>query len=361
MRSRSGRTRLGASAAVTVALALAVAGCGSDSGDGDSGSDSDSKTGGQLTFASYGSAYQDAQNEAMLTPWSEESGAKVVNDSPTSYPKIKQMVDAGNVTWDVIDTEPFYPAQNCGTTLEKLDFDEIDTSQFPEGTWTDCSIPFMQYSTMITYNTDTFSEAGPQSPADFFDTEKFPGTRLVPSWAGGGALELALLADGVAPEDLYPLDLDRAFAKLDTIRDDLEFWDTSSESQQAMEDGTADLFFVWSGRAYEAEKNGAKIDAVWTDNLLSWATLSIVKGSDNVETAQDFIEYAATAEPQARFAELQPYAPANLEAKPDLDELGQKYNVADAEIQDQAVVTDAQYWADNAAEADKAWTSWSTS
>lgn len=360
MRSRSGWTRLGV-AAVVAPFALALAGCGGDDSDTTGTNGGDSEDGGQLTFASYGSAYQDAQNEAMLTPWADQSSAKVINDSPTSYAKIEQMVDSGNVTWDVVDTEPFYPAQNCGTTLEELSFDNIDTNQFPEGTWTDCSIPFMQYSTVVVYNTDTFGAAGPQTPADFFDTDKFPGTRLIPNWAGGGALELALLADGVAPEQLYPLDLERAFAKLDTIRDSLEFWDTSSESQQAMEDGTADLFFVWSGRAYEAEKNGAAVEPVWADNLLSWATLSIIKGSKNVEAAQEFIEFAATAEPQARFAELQPYAPANLDAKPELDELGQKYNVADSEIQDQAVVTDAQYWADNADEANKAWVSWSTS
>ena len=347
---------------VSLTLALALAGCGNgDSGSSDESASEGSEGGGQLTFASYGSAYQDAQNEAMLTPWAEETGATVTNDSPTSYAKIEQMVDSGNVVWDVVDTEPFYPAQNCGTTLEELSFDDIDTSQFPEGTWTDCSIPFMQYSTVVVYNTDTFGDAGPQTPADFFDTATFPGTRLIPNWAGGGAIELALLADGVAPDELYPLDLDRAFAKLDTIRDSLEFWDTSSESQQAMEDGTGDLYFVWSGRAYEAEKNGAAIEPMWTDNLLSWATLSIIKGSENVDAAQDFIEYAATAEPQGRFAELQPYAPANLEAAPELDELGQKYNVADPEIQDQAVVTDAQFWADNADEANEAWTSWSTS
>lgn len=271
------------------------------------------------------------------------------------------MVDAGKPTWDVVDTEPFYPAANCGKTLEELDFADIDTSKFPEGTWTDCSIPFMQYSTMMTFNTDTFGADGPTTPADFFDTDKYPGTRLVPNWAGGGALELALLADGVAPEDLYPLDLDRAFTKLDTIRDSLEFWDTSSESQQAMEDGTADVFFVWSGRAYEAEKNGAKITPSWTDNLLSWATLSIIKGSPHKDAAQSFIEYAAGAEPQARFAELQPYAPANLDAKPDLDELQDAYNVAKPEIQDQSVITDAQYWADHNDEANKAWTKWTTS
>lgn len=356
------RTRTSLTAALGLAAALTLTACGGDDdSSADSGSGGSGSGSGELVFASYGSAYQDAQNEAMLTPWAEEEGVEVTNDSPTSYPKIQQMVDAGKVTWDVVDTEPFYPAANCGSTLEELDFTNIDTSQFPEGTWTDCSIPFMQYSTMIVFNSDTFGEDGPTTPADFFDTDTYPGTRLVPNWAGGGALEMALLADGVAPEDLYPLDLDRAFDKLDTIRDSLEFWDTSSQSQQAMEDGTADVVLAWSGRAYEAAKNGAAITPSFEDNLLSWATLSIIKGSPNKEAAQSFIEFAAGAEPQATFAELQPYAPANLEAQPDLDELQDEYNVAKSEIQDLAVVTDAQYWADNNDEASEAWTSWSTS
>ena len=353
------RPRFTLTAALGLAAALTLTACGSDD---DSKSDSGSSAGtGKLVFASYGSAYQDAQNEAMLTPWADENGVKVTNDSPTSYAKIQQMVDAGKVTWDVVDTEPYYPAANCGETLEKLDFTNIDTSQFPEGTWTDCSIPFIQYSTMIVFNNDTYGEDGPTTPADFFDTDTYPGTRLVPNWAGGGALEMALLADGVAAEDLYPLDLDRAFAKLDTIRDSLEFWDTSSQSQQALEDGTADVVLAWSGRAYEAEKNGANITPSFESNLLSWATLSIIKGSPNAETAQSFIEYAAGAEPQARFAELQPYAAANLEAKPELDELQDKYNVGKPDIQDLAIVTDAEYWGEHNDEASEAWTSWSTS
>ncbi|MFS0897291.1 extracellular solute-binding protein [Mycolicibacterium litorale] len=335
--------------AATAAAALAVSGC--------SGSSTDER---RLTFASYGSAYQDAQNEALIDPWSAESDTTVTNDSPTSYPKIKQMVDANQVTWDVIDTEPFYPVANCGTYVEKLDLSAIDVSKFPEGTVSDCAIPFAQYSTVMVYDTETYPQ-GPTSYADFFDVEKFPGVRMVPNWAGGGALELALLADGVAPENLYPLDLKRAFSKLDTIRDSLRFWNTSSESQQALEDGTVDMAYVWSGRAYEAEKNGAALTPVWDNNLLAWASLSIVKGTKNREAAQSLIEYAATAEPQARFAELQPYSPANSDAAPQLDELQQKYNVADPQIQKQAVVTDVRYWAENNDAANKAWTEWSTS
>ena len=343
---------------IAAVAALALAACSSGSApEGDGAGD-----GGSLVFASYGSAYQDAQNEAFLDPWAAESGATVQNDGPTSYPKIQQMVDSGNTIWDVVDTEPYFPVANCGTLVEEIDFTNIDTSNYPEGTWSDCSIPIAQYSTMMIVNTDTYSGASvPETPADFFDVEQFPGTRMVPGWAGAGALEFALLADGVAPEDLYPLDTERAYAKLDTIRDDLTFWNTSSESQQAMEDGSADLWLAWSGRGYEAEKNGASIAPVWEDNLLAWASLSIVKDTPNLENAQSFIEYAAQAEPQARFAELQPYAPADLSAKPELDELQEKWNVAKADVQSQSIVTNVQWWADNSADAEAEWTAWSTS
>lgn len=342
---------------VAAVAALSLAACSSGAAPGGGGAAE-----GTLVFASYGSAYQDAQNEAFLAPWAEGAGVSVQNDGPTSYPKVQQMVDSGNAIWDVVDTEPYFPVANCDTLVEKIDFTNIDTSNFPEGTWSDCSIPIAQYSTMMIYNTDTYSGAAvPSDPADFFDLEKFPGTRMVPGWAGAGALEFALLADGVAAEDLYPLDTERAYAKLDTIRDSLTFWNTSSESQQAMEDGSADLWLAWSGRGYEAENNGARIAPVWEDNLLSWASLSIVKGSKNLEQAQSFIEFAAQAEPQARFAELQPYSPAELSATPELDELQEKWNVATKDVQSKAIVTNVQWWADNSAEAETEWTAWSTS
>lgn len=345
---------------VAALAALALGACSTAGAPGGTGSTEGAD--GKLVFASYGSAYQDAQNEAFLDPWAAESGVTVQNDGPTSYPKIQQMVESGNAIWDVVDTEPYFPVANCDTLVEKIDFENIDTSQYPEGTWSDCSIPIAQYSTMMIYNTDTYSGTTvPSTPADFFDLKKFPGTRMVPGWAGAGALEFALLADGVPADKLYPLDTERAYAKLDTIRDSLTFWNTSSESQQAMEDGSADLWLAWSGRGYEAENNGAKIAPVWEDNLLSWASLSIVKGSPNLEQAQSFIEYAAQAEPQARFAELQPYSPADLSAKPKLDELQEKWNVAKQEVQELSIVTNVQWWADHSADAETEWTAWSTS
>jgi putative spermidine/putrescine transport system substrate-binding protein len=348
---RNHRPSLRKAAALVALLTTApvvLAGCGSD-GDG-AGSD--------LTYTSYGGDYQKAQSAAWVEPFAKSEGISVVQDEPTDYAKIKAMVDSGKVSWDVVDTEPFFPIGNCGTYAEKLDFSVIDTSHMPEGTYSDCAVPAEMFSLVMVYNTEKYPNP-PTSLADFFNTADFPGTRVVPGFASGGAIEAALLGDGVSPEDLYPVDYSRAFDKLDSLGDDLTFWNSSAESQEAIESGRADMALVWSGRAYEAKKNGAPIEPVWNDALITYATFMIPKGAPNKDRAMDFIAYAVGAEPQADFAERIPYAPINDEAEPDLDPLADEYNVARPEIQDVAVYQDGQWWADNQDEATEKWTAWS--
>jgi len=349
MSKRSRRAWVALAAAGTLALTACSSGDGGSSGESDS-----------LTFTSYGSGYQEAQSKAWLQPFAEAEGIKAVEDQPTDYAKIKAMVDAGRVTWDVVDTEPFFPVGNCGTYVEKLDFTVIDTSGFPEGTVSDCAVPAAMYSLVFVYNTEKYKDNPPKSIADFFDTKTYPGTRLVPGFATGGAIEMALLGDGVPVDKLYPLDYDRAFAKLDSIMDNLSFWNTSAESQQALETRTADMALVWSGRAYLAEVNGASYTPIWDDAMLAYATLSIPKGAPHKDLAMKFIAYATGPEPQARFAELQPYAPVHKDAKPKLDEKAQKWNTAREDIQKAGFFQNVEWWAQNQDEATKRWTAWTT-
>lgn len=324
---------------------------------GGSGSGSNEKT---LTFTSYGSGYQDAQAEAWLKPWAQSKGVKAVQDQPTDYAKIRTMVESRRVTWDAVDTEPFFPVGSCGKYAEKLDFTKIDKSKFPPGTVSDCAVPDAMYSLVLVYNKDKYKGTPPTSVADFFDTAKFPGKRLMPGFASGGSLEAALVADGVAPDKLYPLDYDRAFRKLDTVRKDSSFWETSAQSQQALESKRVDMALVWSGRAYMAVKNSAPYVPVWKDNMLAYATLMVPKGAPNKDLAMDYIAYATSAEPQARFAEQQPYAPVNSDAKPKLDPLAQEWNTARKDVQEMGYFQNVQWWGTNLDQATKRWTGWST-
>ena len=88
--------------------------------------------------------------------------------------------------------------------------------------------PIHVYSTVVGYRPDMLDTA-PATFADFFDADKFPGKRGAYNWVMGGLLEMALIADGVALEDLYPLDTDRAYKKIDTIKDDIVWWDTGAQ------------------------------------------------------------------------------------------------------------------------------------
>ncbi|MEU0989467.1 ABC transporter substrate-binding protein [Streptomyces sp. NPDC005953] len=343
--------RLGA-ATVAIALTMITAGCSSGSG-----SDSGGK---ELTFTSYGSGYQEAQAKAWLTPWAKEAKVKAVQDQPTDYAKIKTMVESKRVTWDVVDTEPFFPVGACDKYAEKLDFKKIDKSKFPEGTVSDCAVPDAMYSLVLVYNPKKYPNAKPASIADFFDTKKFPGKRLAPGFATGGAIEAALLGDGVASNALYPLDYDRAFKKLDTLGKNLSFWETSAQSQQALESQQADMALVWSGRAYMAAKNGTEYVPIWQDNMLAYAVLMVPKGAPNKDLAMDFIAYATNAKSQAAFAEDQPYAAVNSDAKPQLEPLAEEWNTARDDIQEKGFYQDVAWWAKNQDEATKRWTGWAT-
>ncbi len=348
------KTKLFALAAGTVAVAMTITGCTSDGGSSSSeGAASDT-----LYFAGWGGQYQEAIGEAIIKPFEEKYGVKVVQDSPVDYVKIEQMVAAGNITWDVTDNDPFFVNPNCGTLFEEIDQTAIEG--LPEDIIAPCAVPIIQYAQVLMYNTETYPDpaTAPQSWADFFDTEKFPGTRAVGNYATYGAVEAALLADGVAEDELYPLDFDRAYAKLDTIKDSLVFWDTGAQQEQLLVSGEPDMMIAWSGRAATQVREGATYAPVFNQSIIAYNTLAITKNTKNKELAEKFVAFALEAEQQSRLAELIAYSPANLNATPTLDEIGQQYNVIDQAIQDVSLYQDMNWWGDNLNAGVERWTNW---
>lgn len=313
---------------------------------------------GELTFVSFGGAYQEAQTVSMVDPFmAANPGVSIAQDEPTDYAKIQQMVDSGNVTWDVVDTDPFYPLGECGTYAEKLDFTVIDTTNVIQELITDCSVPSMTYAYVVAYNADKYGDNPPTTPADFFDTAKFPGKRAIQNAAQGGGYELALLADGVEPGSLYPLDYDRAFAKLDSLGDDLIFWDSGAQSQEMIEKGEADMVFMWNGRAYNGAKNGANYKPMWNQNIVVYDVFMVPMGAPNKDLAMEFINYAIGPEAQGALQSEIPYAAINTQAPASTgDALFQEWlpttHVAEGVVQDQ------QWWAENLEPATEKWTAW---
>ena len=212
-----------------------------------------------MVFTSWGGTTQDAQTAAWADPFAAETGVAVLQDGPTDYGKIKAMVEAGSVSWDVVDVEGDYAVQaGAAGLLEPLDFTVIDRSKLDPRFVTDHSVGSFYYSFVIGCNQDAVA-ACPATWAELFDTEAFPGKRTFYKWSAPGVIEAALLADGVAPADLYPLDLDRAFAKLDTIKDEIIWWSSGAQSQQLLASAEAPMGSFWNGRLTALADSGVTV------------------------------------------------------------------------------------------------------
>ncbi|TAW14298.1 ABC transporter substrate-binding protein (plasmid) [Rhizobium leguminosarum] len=309
-----------------------------------------------MVFSSWGGTTQDAQKAAWASPFTEKTGITVVQDGPTDYGKLKAMVEAGQVTWDVVDVEGDYAAQaGKNGQLEKLDFSAIDKSKLDPRFVTDYSVGSFYYSFVIGCNADAVS-ACPKTWADLFDTAKFPGKRTFYKWSAPGVIEAALLADGVAADKLYPLDLDRAFKKLDTIKSDIVWWSGGAQSQQLLASAEAPFGSIWNGRMTALAASGIKTETSWEQNITAADSLVVPKGSPNVEAAMKFIAMATSAEPQAALAKATGYAPINVDSAKLMDPETAK-TLPDQQTASQ-VNADMNYWADNRDAIGEKWYAW---
>lgn len=301
-----------------------------------------------LTFVSYGGIYQDGQIKA-LDEFVQKSGVTLLSDGPTELAKIQAQVEAGNVMWDVVDTGDYMPFVHCGTLFQKLDFTKIDTSKIPAGQVGECSVPAMNYGVLFLYNKETYKDNPPQSWADFFDVEKFPGTRGIPGYADpeGYMIELGLLNDGVAKDQLFPADIDRGLNKWRSIRDNLILWTTGAESQQMMEAGEADMVMVWSGRGKAALENGANYAPVWQDWIVVKDQMTIPVGAKDTDAAHALINAYLGKRAQEIMAEETSYSPINVDAQPQVDELTAAFMTNTPEKQAMAYNHNIEYWVQN--------------
>ena len=128
-------------------------------------------------------------------------------------------------------------------------------------------------------------------------------------------LEVALLADGVAPDKLYPLDVDRAFKKLEQIKPYITVWWTSgAQSAQLLNDGEVDMVMAWNGRVSALAGEGAKVGFTYNQGILQNTSLCILKDAPNLPTAVRFLNEAVDPVNQANLPLHIDYGPANPKA-----------------------------------------------
>ena len=285
-----------------LALALAVVGA--------------SATAAELTVVNFGGANGDAQKAAFNQPFEKATGNKVTAvEYNGEQAKVKAMVEAKHVNWDVVEVESGDLNRGCDEGLyEKLDWSKIakKSDLIPEAPQV-CGVGFFVWSTALSYNADKLKSA-PTGWADFWNVKKWPGKRALRKGAKT-TLEIALMADGVAPKDVYktlgtPAGVDRAFKKLDEIKPNMVWWEKGSQPPQLLASGEVAMTDAYNGRIAAAnEKDKKNFKIVWHNNLYTIDSWVIMKGSPNKAQAETFLQFVSDPQYQKNLPEKITYGP----------------------------------------------------
>jgi len=273
-----------------------------------------------LTISSWGGAFQKAQKEAWFGIVEKELGIKIKEETTSGIADIRAQVASGKPTWD-LSTQG---AATCALLqkegrLEAFDADTIKAvADVPANLRSDQWVSQIVYSVAIGYREKAYGDKKPGGWADFWDVKKFPGPRSMrrhPFYA----LEMALIADGVPMDKLYPLDVDRAFKKLEEIKPHvLIWWNSGAQSAQVLKDAEVDMVSAWNGRiqALQSEPVGkaGAIAVSFDQQILVSDCWLIPKGAPNKDLALKAIAIMTRPEVNARISLFINYAPANAKS-----------------------------------------------
>lgn len=271
-----------------------------------------------LYVNSWGGSYTAAQDAAFFKPFTAATGIQIRTVTPVAYGKIKAQVQSRTYEFDMtsVNSMQWLRASREGLA-EPIDWTIVKKDALPPNAVVADGFGIAQniLGTALCYRSDKYRDGGPRSWADFWDVKRFPGNRSFCLSDPPRTLIFALLADGVPRDRLYPLDIDRAFRKLDQIKPHVKvWWREGTQSQQLIRDGEVDMMSIWNARASELKQQGVPVEVVWNGAVRSTSTWSVLKGAPNRKLAWELIAYASQAKPQAEFNTRLFYGPIHPDA-----------------------------------------------
>ncbi|MGV8841659.1 MAG: polyamine ABC transporter substrate-binding protein [Pseudomonas sp.] len=316
-----------------------------------------------LTVISFGGASKDAQEQAYYAPFKAATGHTIIAGQYNGeMAKVKAMVDTNSVSWNLVEVESPELSRGCDEGM----FEELDYSQIPgrtdlvSGAAQPCGVGFFVWSTVLAYNADTLASA-PSGWADFWDVKKFPGKRGLRKGAKY-TLEFALMADGVAPKDVYKVlaskaGQDRAFSKLDELKPSIQWWEAGAQPPQYLASGDVVMSSAYNGRI-AAVQDESNLQVVWNGGIYDFDSWAIPKGAKNKAEALKFIAFSLKPEQQKIYSENIAYGPANTKAVALLDKkLLNNMPTSPENIKNQ-VAMNVSFWADYGETLEQRFTAW---
>jgi putative spermidine/putrescine transport system substrate-binding protein len=314
-----------------------------------------------------------SQVKAYHEPFSAETGVEILSeDYNGGLAQVRAQVESGNVTWDLVDLELSDVVRGCDDGL----FEELDLADLPpapdgtpaeedfiEGTLHDCAVSTIIWSTVFAYDDTKFTDAKPATIADLFDLEKFPGKRGLKKNPKVN-LEFALMADGVPADEVYDVlstdeGVDRAFAKLDTIKDQVVWWEAGAQPPQLLADGEVAMTTAYNGRLFNAiYAEGKPFVIVWDGQVWDLDMWGIPVGSDGGETAWEFVKYSTDTQRLADQSNYISYGPARKSSMALVPEDIKPHLPTAPENFTNALQNDFEWWADNQDEINERFNAW---
>jgi putative spermidine/putrescine transport system substrate-binding protein len=326
-----------------------------------------------LSVVSWGGSYTRSQMLAYVKPFRRSSGEWVAMETYNGgLDEIREQVETENVVWDVVDFELSDLIRGCREgLLETIDHGALGAGDngvsaehdFIPGALTECGVGQMVWATVVGFDTTRFDGEDPAGLADFFDVKKFPGKRGLRR-DPRVTMEWALMADGVAAEEVYAtLESEegraRAFGVLDTIRTGIVWWTSGSEPVGLLESGAVAMTSVWNGRMYRPMvEEGKSFAIIWDGQIWDIDSWGIPKGSANLDKAMDFIGFATGSTQLAEQTKYISYGPARKSAMSLVDEATRAMLPTAQANMATALQMDAEWWATHHSEMSASFEEW---
>ncbi|RDJ19896.1 extracellular solute-binding protein [Bosea caraganae] len=299
---------------------------------------------GKVVISSYGGSFQDAQKKAFFEPYAKATGSRVTDTTGTGHAKVKAMVASRNITWDVISADAAaYENEVKDDLLEPIDYSVVKSDGIPADLRKQYGVGYMKFAQNMAWNKTKFPNG--LTAAQFFDP-KVKARRVMLALPYYN-LEFALLADGVKPADLYPLDVDRGLKVIDRIKDQVVGFKPPSDLQALIQQGEVDLAFGPGGRIDNAIKAGAGWAYGYEASVTVVEYWAVIKGAPNKAEAMKFINFAAQPQAQAELPRHIFYGPTNVDALKLVDPAVTKGLPGNPENEKLGGVLNSKWWNEN--------------
>jgi putative spermidine/putrescine transport system substrate-binding protein len=342
-------------------------------------SSSSEPSGVTLGIATWGGAYGQSQEIAYFEPFTQKTGVKIkIETYDGTLAAIKEKIGGSSSPFDIVDLAPGALDALCRDgLLETIESSMLGSGpggqsaedDFIAGGLTSCGVASVAWSTAVAFGRQAYPKAKPTKIADLLDTQRFPGKRALPN-GPRYTLELALLADGMEPGDIYrelgtPAGVDRAFAALDKIKADILWWDKAQDAIAWLTEKKAAMAAGYSGRIFRAAVSAREgVDVIWDGQIYDLDLWAIPKGAANKDEARRFIAFATEPARMAAQAELIAYGPMRKSAitlvgkHPNIDIEMKSYLPTAPDNFRKALKFDEVWWAGHGEELGKRFQAW---